>query len=186
VETGNDRCRKRIDVRGEELLGARPHPPSWGGAFVCLLCSACRPRRLHESSQIPHKLLTPAQITPADTADEPGHAPIQFKPSAVARAARGLSDIKAAGTLPEDNRIIKMIIEHGGLHYVTAWVNAACRDELHPLFGELLAGAVRAGLLQKLDTVTGEFKGFRPLGIIEKWACLIWACVNLVMRKTLG
>ena len=44
-----------------------------------------------------------------------------------------------------------MIVAHGGLHHVTKWINAACRDELHPSFAELVAGAVRAGLMQKID-----------------------------------
>jgi hypothetical protein len=35
------------------------------------------------------------------------------------------------------------------------------------------AGAIRAALLVKLHAVTGERKGYRPLGMCEKWTCLV-------------
>ena len=55
----------------------------------------------------------------------------------------------------------------------------------HPLLRDLLAGAIRAALLVKLHAVTGERKGYRPLGMCEKWTCLVWAVVNLAIRKDL-
>ena len=146
------------------------HKGEWGSAWRTHQASPsakptddARRALIGFNNQTPRRTLTPAHV-----ANEPGKALIQFKPTLVDRAVRRLRDIKAAGTLPEDNRIIKMIVAHGGLHHVTKWINAACRDELHPSFAELIAGAVRAGLLQKIDTVTAVFKGFRPLGIIEK------------------
>jgi hypothetical protein len=38
-------------------------------------------------------------------------------------------------------------------------------------------------MLQKLDPVTGEFKGWRPLGIRSKWGGLVWACSNAEGRE---
>ena len=106
-----------------------------------------------------------AELTDADTADEPGVAPLQFSTKRVWAASRQLRDIKAAGTLPEDNRIIKDICEYGGLHPVA-------RDEVHPDIKDMLAGACRACLNQKLHPVSGAFKGWRPLGMCEKSAGL--------------
>jgi hypothetical protein len=54
-----------------------------------------------------------------DVADEPGTAPIQFTERQVTRAAEGLHDLKAPGTLPEDNRLIKMLVRHGGAAAIT-------------------------------------------------------------------
>ena len=48
---------------------------------------------------------------------------------------------------------------------------------------EILAGAVRAGLLQKIDPISGECVGHRPLGLVEKGRCLIWACVMAAMQE---
>jgi len=117
-------------------------------------------------------------LTEADVADEPGHAPLQVSPQLVAKAAAGLHDIRAAGSLPEDNRILKAVAIHGGLTALTAMVNACCRDVGSDRSRDMLAGAVRAGLLQKTDPITGKCVGRRPLGMTEKLRCLVWACVN--------
>jgi hypothetical protein len=85
--------------------------------------------------------------------------------------------------LPEDNRIIKAIVHHGGLHHVTKWLNAIAADAVHPIAREMLAGACRAALIAKLDAATGNVKGRRPLGIVEKWRGLFWACASKVGRK---
>ena len=77
-----------------------------------------------------------------------------------------------------------MIIKHGGID-VTTWINSICRDEAHPIVRNLLAGAVRAALLAKINPLTGAVKGRRPLGMTEKWRCLIWACVNVAMKRRL-
>ena len=128
----------------------------------------------------------PRVLTDADVADEPGVEPIQFSYKVVDAAARKLRDIKAPGTLPEDNRIIKMIICHGGLHAVTGWLCAVARDQVHPIAKEMLAGACRAGLNQKLHAVTGECVGWRPLGMCEKWSGLYWGCVNAMEKGAIN
>ena len=119
------------------------------------------------NAQVPHRALTPA-----DVADEPGVAPITFKAAQVKKAAARLHDLKAPGTLPQDNRHIKALMRHGALPYVTKWINAVVSDRAHPIVRDLLAGAVRAALTAKVDTVSGDVVGHRPLGITEKWRCL--------------
>ena len=125
-------------------------------------------------------------LTDADVADEPGHAPLQLKQALVAKVVAGLPDLRAPGTLPEDNRIIKLVGAHGGLAALTTLVNACCRDAGSARSREILAGAVRAGLLQKIDPVSGQCVGHRPLGLVEKGRCLVWACVNAAIKKRLA
>jgi hypothetical protein len=125
-------------------------------------------------------------LTDADVADEPGHAPLQLKQALVAKVVAGLPDLRAPGTLPEDNRIIKLVGAHGGLAALTTLVNACCRDAGSARSREILAGAVRAGLLQKIDPISGECVGHRPLGLVEKGRCLIWACVMAAIKKRLA
>lgn len=75
--------------------------------------------------QTPHRELTPEHV-----ADEPGHAPIQFTAKLVQKAAAQLRDLRAPGTLPQDNRIIKAIIRQPrGLKAVTEWANAVAADQ---------------------------------------------------------
>ena len=61
-------------------------------------------------------------------------------------------------------------------------VNACCRDVGSDRSRDMLAGAVRAGLLQKTDPITGECVGRRPLGMCEKLRCVVWAAVNLTHK----
>ena len=131
--------------------------------------------------QTAHRPLTAEHVR-----DEPGVKPIQFTYKQVEKAGRNLHDIRAPGSLPEDNRIIKAVLRHGGLHAVTdGIINASARDQGHPLARDILAGAVRAGLMAKLDPVTCAVKGRRPLGMTEKWRCLVWACANQVCKTSL-
>ena len=122
-------------------------------------------------------------LTDAHVADEPGQAPLQVKQSLVAKVASNLPKIRAPGSLPEDNRIITLVASHGGLIGLTAMVNACCRDEGSARSRDILAGAVRAGLLQKIDPLTGQNVGYRPLGLVEKNRCFIWACVNAACKQ---
>ena len=111
-------------------------------------------------------------LTADDVADVPGQQPLQFTQRQVEHAAAAQHDLKAPGTLPQDNRIIKMLVRRGGARPITAWMNSVAAGVAHPIAADLLAGAVRAALLAKLHAVTGEVKGRRPLGICEKWTCL--------------
>ena len=115
-----------------------------------------------------------------------GQKPISFSANDVKKAGRGLSDLKAAGSMPEDNRIIKCILECGGLKAVTCWMNEIACDRAHPLARDILAGSIRAALIAKVDDCTGMIKGARPLGITEKWRCLFWAIVNLLEKKKIN
>ena len=172
-------------LRKQAFLGSYGE---WGQAWRAAQQSPSLDPKKHDSKraliglnpQRAHKPLTGAHV-----ANKPGVAAIQFTPAQVDKAARNLRDIKAAGTLPEDNRLIKCLVKHGGCSAVTTWINATCRDEGHPIARDLLAGAVRAALNAKCDPVTGEVKGHRPLGMVEKWRCLIWACVNAKLRCAL-
>ena len=122
-------------------------------------------------------------LTDAHVANEPRHAPLQVKQSLVAKVASSLPKIRAPGSLPEDNRIITLVASHGGLVGLTAMVNACCRDVSSARSRDILAGAVRAGLLQKIDPLNGQNVGYRPLGLVEKHRCFIWACVNAACKK---
>ena len=161
----------------------------WGATWRCSSPSPALDPRLADSkraligfnSQRPHRELTAEHV-----ADEPGTAPISFTNQQVERASSGLHDIRAAGTLPEDNRIIKAIMRQGGLHPVTAWMNQIACDKAHPILRDLLGGALRAALTAKVCQITGRVKGRRPLGVVEKWRCLIWACVNLVLKRKIN
>ena len=90
-------------------------------------------------------------LTNAHVANEPRHAPLQVKQSLVAKVTSKLPKIRLPGSLPEDNRIITLVASHGGLVGLTAMVNACCRDVGSARSRDILAGAVRAGLLQKID-----------------------------------
>ena len=121
-------------------------------------------------------------LTADDVADEPGTPPLQVTSTTVAKVLRSLPDIRAPGTLPEDNRVLKAIEQHGGVHGLTGMVNACLRDVGHERTRDMLAGHVRSALLQKRDPVEGCFLGWRPLGMTEKLRCLVWACVNAVKK----
>jgi hypothetical protein len=136
---------------------------------------------IHHHPQVPHR-----PLTPAITADAPGVAPLSFTTHHVTRAAKSLSDLKAPGTLPEDNRIIKAIVAHGGAHAVASWTSSVAADRAHPIARDLLAGAARSALVGKFDPLDGTQCGTRPLGVVEKWACLVWACYFLVTRTALN
>jgi hypothetical protein len=129
------------------------------------------------NTQRPHR-----PLTAADVADEPGYDAIQCTQRQVEHEAAALHDLKAPGTLPQDNRLLKMLIRHGAAKPITTWINSVLRGVAHAIAAALLAGAIRAALLAKLHAVTGEVKGRRPLGICEKWACLVWAIVNACAR----
>ena len=112
-------------------------------------------------------------LLPCDVADEPNVTAIQYKPKLVDKVINSLHDLRASSTLPEDNRITKLVANNGGLPHITKWINAVSTDRSHPIARDILAGAVHSGMLQKLDPVTGEFKGWRPLGIRSKWGGLV-------------
>jgi len=78
-------------------------------------------------------------LQPEDVANEPGYAPVQVTAKLVRDAALHLHDIKAPGTLPQDNRLIKAVIRTGGLNSVTGWINAVCRcpESVHPFIREM-------------------------------------------------
>ena len=89
-------------------------------------------------------------LTAEHVANEPNVPPIQFTYKQVDKAVRNLHNIRAPGSLPEDNRIIKAIVRHGGLHAVTdGVVNACVCDQGHPLAHDILAGTVCAGRMAK-------------------------------------
>ena len=55
---------------------------------------------------------------------------------------------------------------------LTAMVNACCRDVGSARSRDILAGAVHAGLLQKIDPLNGQNICYRPLGLVERSAAL--------------
>ena len=112
------------------------------------------------NKQVPHKVLTAEHV-----ADHDKVPAIQFTVKQVVDAGRGIHDLRAPGTLPEDNRLLKMILKQGGAPHVTMWINAVARDKVHPIIRNILAGGVRAALIAKIDDVTNQVKGARPLGI---------------------
>ncbi|KOO53540.1 hypothetical protein Ctob_016430, partial [Chrysochromulina tobinii] len=124
----------------------------WRQAFRANTPSPAADPRLDDSKRALIALnpqTTPRPLTAADVADEPGKAPLRATARDIEKAARGLRDICASGTLPMDNRVIKAMLRHGALQSTTTWVNAVLSDTAHPIFHSVLAGATRAGLLQK-------------------------------------
>ena len=75
------------------------------------------------------------------------------------------------------------MLRHGALQSTTNWVNAVLSDTAHPMFHTVIASAARSGLVQKVNPATGEFKGWRTLGIREKPACLVWGTVVNLKKK---
>jgi hypothetical protein len=127
----------------------------------------------------------PRPLTADDVRDEPGVKPIQFTLRELLAAERSMPDIRANGTLPLDNRVLRMTLRHGSAPHILAWINAICRDECPDIARDMLAGARRSALMRKLDAITYEAVGWRPLGMGERWAALIWLLVaNRVKRKT--
>ena len=125
------------------------------------------------------------QLTPEIMQDEPGVEIISFTTAQVKKVGMGLGDLRAAGTLPQDNRLIKMVLRHGGLEPITGWFNSSiCRDRAHPLARDLIAGGRRAALIAKVDPVSKEVIGSRPLGITEKIHAFFWGCINHVKKDS--
>ena len=157
------------------------HHGEWGKAWRCCQPSPAADPHLPSSKKAligltPQHVRDP--LTAADVADEPGVAPVRIPKKVVDSCARRLPDIRATGTLPEDNRIIKAVAKHGGLSALHKLVNTVCSDRADARARDILAENVRAGLLQKLDPVTGEFLGWRPLGIVGQLRNFVWSCVN--------
>ena len=124
-------------------------------------------------------------LTPEHMADEPNVTPVSFTAAQVKKVGMGLRDISAAGTLPQDNRLIKMALRHGGLEPITGWFNSSvCRDRAHPLARDIIAGGRRAALIAKVQPVTKEVLGSRPLGITEKVHAFFWSCINHVKKAS--
>jgi len=72
----------------------------------------------------PHQHANP--LGDADTADEPGTAPLEIQRKAFNTVMEGLTDLRAPGTMPEDNRILKAIYAHGGADGLFKGVHALC------------------------------------------------------------
>eukprot|EP00966_Prymnesium_polylepis_P208604 4832975-Prymnesium_polylepis.1 len=96
---------------------------------------------------------TDQPLLPADVVDEPGVAPLQVTQRLVGNVIAKTPDIRAPGTLPQEHRIIKALVRHGALPHITKWTNAVLSGRVHPRARDLLAGHLRAGLLQKRDAV---------------------------------
>ena len=88
----------------------------------------------------------------ADVADEPGVAPIQFTLKDLEAAIPAIHDIRAPGTLPIDNRTLKVVLRNGGAPHVLKWLNAICRDECDALPRNLIAGCCRSASPTTLTT----------------------------------
>ena len=96
----------------------------------------------------------------------------------------GLADLRAPGTMPEDNRILKAIYAHGGADGLFKGVHALCQGRVHPTVRSLLT-ALRAALLEKRDMVTNKFLGYRPLGMTEKIRCIAFICMNHQCKESI-
>ena len=154
----------------------------WSRAWKCCSPSPAIDPRLTSSkvalidfnAQQPYR-----KLTDADVADEPGATPIHFSTAVVLKAAKATKDIRASGDLPEDNRVMKCLIRHGGLGPITKWINETARDRAHPTVRDMLAGACRSCLIAKCHPLSGKIVGKRPIGIAGQFRNLTFACMNI-------
>ena len=117
--------------------------------------------------------------------DANGVAPVEISPEIFAANVLHLPALRAPGTLPSGNWIISAVARNGGARSMRTWGNAILADDVHASVKPLLID-MRLGMLEKRDVLTGEFKGYRPLGMGEKDRCWILSCVNAILKPSLN